>query len=62
MRAADGQLRIAGIGGVAGMDLPAVVAIVRAAGVDERVAWLLAPEHEAGVVRGFARRGQRPED
>lgn len=61
MRAADGQLRMGGMGGIVGMDLPAVVAVVTAAGVDEWVAWLLAPLHEDGVVAGFAERAQRPE-
>lgn len=59
--AADGQLRLAGMGGVVGMDLPAVVAVVVAAGVTPAMAWLLAPFHEQGVVTGFADRAQNPE-
>lgn len=62
MSAADGQLRLGGMGGVVGMDLPAVVAIVTAGGIDEWAAWLLAPWHEQGVVMGFAERARRPED
>lgn len=56
MTRAEGQLRLGPMGGIAGMDLPAVVALAAAAGVDRRIAWILAPYYEAGLVRGFAER------
>lgn len=59
MRLAEGQLRFTGMGGVAGMDLPAVIEVVAAAGVDRASAWVLAPWYEQGMVAGFnTRRGQ----
>lgn len=59
MRLAEGQLRFAGMGGVAGMDLPAVIEVVAAAGVDRACAWVLAPWYEQGMVTGFNTRSSQ---
>jgi len=42
------------------MDLPAVVELAAARGIDRRIAWLLAPYYEAGLVAGLNTRNPEP--
>ncbi len=48
--ACQGQLRVAGMGGVMGFDLPAVLMAAEAKGVDRAVVMALLPHVEAAMV------------
>ena len=50
------QIRVAGLGGVLGLDFAAVTAMAEASGLDGRVTARLLPFAEAGVWSGIRRR------
>ena len=52
----QGQLRSAGMGGVAGLDLPATLEMAQLRGYDRRMMAQLLPGCEAGIVSGCAMR------
>ena len=54
----QGQLRLGGMGVVAGLDMTAVLATARALGYDERAMALLVPFGEAGLVKAVNRRDE----
>ncbi len=55
VQAAGGQLRLAPMGGVVGLDMTALLAMARARGVDQAAAAELLPHVEAVVVETLAR-------
>lgn len=55
---ASGQLRLGGMGGVAGLDMTAVLATARTLGYDERAMAQLVPFGEAGLVKALNRRDE----
>ena len=52
---AQGQLRVAGMGGVIGWDMTAVLALARASGIADDIAAALLPPLETGLVSGLRR-------
>ena len=53
LRLAQGQLRVAGLGGIVGLDFPAVLAMADALRIDRAALVLLLPYAEAGLVKAL---------
>ena len=57
----QGQLRMGGMGGVIGFDLPAILVLADAYGCDREAIAVLLPFAEAGMVQAINRRGDAGE-
>jgi hypothetical protein len=58
----QGQVRTAGMGGVVGIDLMAVLTVAEAIGYDLRAMALLVPAVEAGMVTGYRKLDEQTAD
>ncbi len=58
----QGQVRTAGMGGVVGIDLAAVMTVAEAVGYDRRSMAMLIPAAEAGMVAGYRKLDEQTAD